>query len=264
MRRLWMPMYWGDYLSDTGHLSTLEHGAYLLLIAHYWQTGCLPTDEPRLARIAKLDSEQWSCVRNAIASLFSKNWTHTRIDKELEKSEEKSKKATDSASKRWNKTEKPIMRTQCEGNANAYANAMLTQHNNILDKSNILPPSKTKNRKALSELAEDAEPTDRDQQAANKASMSHEQLAAEWQSFKDYHRARANRMADWSAAWRTWVSNFQKFKQSPRAGPKKQTGLVARATLELKRQMEFENGSKTQAPGAHEAVEFLPFRTING
>lgn len=80
----WMPLYIADYLADTGHLSTVEHGAYMLLIMHYWQHEGLPGDERRLARIARLSEEEWGAVRDTLADLFDESWRHGRIDHEIE------------------------------------------------------------------------------------------------------------------------------------------------------------------------------------
>jgi uncharacterized protein YdaU (DUF1376 family) len=89
MSRPWMPMYWGDYLRDTGHLTTVQHGTYLLLIAHYWNHGALPTDHASLKRIAGLHGaigeNTWRSICLAIAPFFDENWRHKRIDAELEK-----------------------------------------------------------------------------------------------------------------------------------------------------------------------------------
>lgn len=89
-----MPFYVADYLADTAHLSTVEHGAYLLLIMTYWRQGALPDDDSRLARIARMSGEEWASVRSTIVELFGDGWTHKRIDSELARAEEKSLKAT--------------------------------------------------------------------------------------------------------------------------------------------------------------------------
>jgi len=107
MNRPWMPIYWADYLADTGHLSTLQHGAYLLLIAHYWRHACLPNDEQMLARVTRMSMSDWEENRAVLASLFRENWKHDRIDAELAKSAEISSKRRDAALHKQSKS-KPI------------------------------------------------------------------------------------------------------------------------------------------------------------
>ena len=84
----WMPFYIADYLADTGHLSTLEHGAYLLLIMHYWQNGGLPSQDLKLARICRLLPKEWQKIKQTMVDLFDADWKHHRIDKELATAEE--------------------------------------------------------------------------------------------------------------------------------------------------------------------------------
>jgi uncharacterized protein YdaU (DUF1376 family) len=85
MNRPWMPLYVGDYLGDTGHLTTAQHGAYLLLMMHYWRKGELPDDDRQLCKIAKLPLKTWCQYRATLQDFFYEGWKHKRIDAELAK-----------------------------------------------------------------------------------------------------------------------------------------------------------------------------------
>ena len=85
MNRPWMPLYVGDYLGDTGHLTTAQHGAYLLLMMHYWRKGELPDDDRQLSKITKLPQKTWCEYRATLQDFFHEGWRHKRIDAELER-----------------------------------------------------------------------------------------------------------------------------------------------------------------------------------
>ena len=85
MKRPWMPLYVGDYLGDTGHLTTAQHGAYLLLMMHYWRKGELPDDDRQLSKITKLPLRTWCEYRPTLQDFFHSGWKHKRIDAELER-----------------------------------------------------------------------------------------------------------------------------------------------------------------------------------
>jgi uncharacterized protein YdaU (DUF1376 family) len=87
MGRAWMPLYVGDYLRDTRDLNTLQHGAYLLLIMHYWQHDALPGDDARLAAITGLSVAQWRRIREPVQAKFSDGWRHKRIEAEIAKTD---------------------------------------------------------------------------------------------------------------------------------------------------------------------------------
>lgn len=82
-------MFWGDYLKDTGHLSTAEHGAYLLLIGHYWTTGKpIPDNEAVLSRITRQSVATWRKMSGAILAFFVLEdglWEHGRVEAELDR-----------------------------------------------------------------------------------------------------------------------------------------------------------------------------------
>lgn len=108
----WMPIYWGDYARDTGHLNSAGHGAYLMLIKHYWCTGePLTDDDDELWRVACCDSKRdWLKLRPKVSKLFrisDGKWRHKRIDTEMERAAKKTQAKAEAgrlgAEKRWGK-----------------------------------------------------------------------------------------------------------------------------------------------------------------
>lgn len=89
---LWMPLYIGDYLADTGHLTTTQHGAYLLLLMHYWRKRELPTDDKQLAAIAKLPLRIWLDTKETLQDFFHDGWKHKKVESELARRAEVSNK----------------------------------------------------------------------------------------------------------------------------------------------------------------------------
>lgn len=87
MSRPWMPWYIGDYLRDTGHLTTEQHGAYLLLLAHCWQHGSIPTNQNERAAVTKTPVRRWKNISGPINKFFEADGTQKRVTAELEKAE---------------------------------------------------------------------------------------------------------------------------------------------------------------------------------
>jgi len=84
-----MPLYVGDYLADTTHLTVTEHGAYMLLLMSMWRNGgSLPNDDKSLARHARCTRGQWDRMRPVLIEFFEatdRTITQGRLAKELTK-----------------------------------------------------------------------------------------------------------------------------------------------------------------------------------
>lgn len=67
----YMQFFPGDYLRDTRHLTTEQHGAYLLLLMTMWNHGAkLPNDPSKLARIAGVNLRRWHLIAPDIMPFF--------------------------------------------------------------------------------------------------------------------------------------------------------------------------------------------------
>lgn len=107
---IWMPLYIGDYLAATTHLSAEESGAYLHLLMHQWKNGSLPSDQESLRRIARVEKDAWSNAWSILQAFFEHS-SSMPIQKRLESIREEwnGRKATAVAkaqaasAKRWSK-----------------------------------------------------------------------------------------------------------------------------------------------------------------
>lgn len=206
----WMPMYWGDYLKDTGHLGTLEHGAYLLLIGHYWSTGAaLPDNDNALANIARLPLAKWKAMRGTICRFFAVGdgaWRHGRLEREMTAAVERKAKAKDraehAAAKRW------AGHKQSSGDAPSIARG-------VPEQCPSPSPSPAKAKALGSRLPDDWTPTAEDRAFAEQLGLNPHSIAP---SFRDYWHGVAGakgRKVDWSATWRNWC------RKTAESGPRK-------------------------------------------
>lgn len=131
--KTWMPLYIGDYLADTASLSTLQHGAYMLLMMEIWRNGPIQNNPRRLSRVAKTDVQTWEDeIWPELQDFFTVVdgcLDQKRLRAEREKAEEISKKRANAAAKRHTskqnscKTDANAEQMESNSYANAHANA---------------------------------------------------------------------------------------------------------------------------------------------
>lgn len=84
-----LPLFTDAYLGDTTHLSTFEHGAYLLLLMVSWRSPgcCLPDDDALLARYTRMTRDKWRKARPILEPFFiieNGFWRQARLQNELQ------------------------------------------------------------------------------------------------------------------------------------------------------------------------------------
>lgn len=103
-----MPLFVGDYLADTMHLTLEQHGAYLKMLMVLWRQSCrpIPDDDDHVARILGVTASRWrKAIRPAIEPLFDaeslseKKFRQKRLEKEWEYVSERAEKMRENGRK---------------------------------------------------------------------------------------------------------------------------------------------------------------------
>lgn len=136
---IWMPLYIGDYLADTQHLSAEQSGGYLHLLMHSWKSGPLNSDTEMLRRIARIDSSAWSSAWSILQAFFQPTEAGTLVQPRLERERQawNAKKAASVA--------KAILAANARHNSVAPSNASSKRQALLESCPSPLPSPKDKN-----------------------------------------------------------------------------------------------------------------------
>lgn len=180
----WMPMYWGDYFGDTMHLTTEEHGAYLLLLGIYWRRAkALPNDDKWLASVTKMTTKKWKMVRPNIIEFFDisdGHLIHKRVEKEILRSSGR------------------LHSARAAGRAGGLAKSKLTTVTKKKD-----PSGPKKAGVGLQDL------TVRMFDEFAREKVPRVNVLLELEKFRDFCASRGRRYEDYPAAFRNWLRKAQ-------------------------------------------------------
>jgi uncharacterized protein YdaU (DUF1376 family) len=218
-----LPLWTDAYLGDTTHLTTIEHGAYLLLLITAWRTrdGVLPDDDRLLARYTRMTPTQWKRMRPILADFFvieGGTWTQQRLRDERDAvkqlSERQREKGLRSGEVRSLKT---------KGRHRAAVKSGSTGDEPDVNRKRTSPtptPIEKERDKSLSKktaLPNDFEPElfgEGSEAAKIQDGWDGAHTASQLERFKDHHRKMGSKFADWQAAWGTWVRNSVNFRHN--------------------------------------------------
>lgn len=204
-----MPLDTDAYLADTGHLSTVQHGAYILLIMAMWRSvdGWLPGDDAYLARATRLSLDKWRHMAVVIRPLLiakSDRVSQKRILKEINHLAALPESRAGALAQNPSMASKSLKNNGVDSQNGESAELTLS----LLEDSKKLEVKKERvvRAKARAVLPEAWRPSEKNIAYAAKCGFADPaQVGRMANKFSNHYWANGKTMANWDAAWRMWV-----------------------------------------------------------
>jgi len=103
MASSWFPLFGRDYRAATMGWTAVERGHYTVLLITQWEQGGIPDDLKRLELISPGIGKAWKTISPKFPKSTGGLRKNTRLEHERHLSHERSERARQSASARWNK-----------------------------------------------------------------------------------------------------------------------------------------------------------------
>ena len=266
-----MQLYVGDYLGDTRHLTTEQHGAYLLLLMAMWSSeGELPNDEAKLARMAGVGLAKWRKIGPDVTAFFTVEGaviTQKRLRKEREKWESKSATRRE-AGKRGGDAKALKEKGPHVANAIPIATILPQQKASIYhipspEEVVDVDTSTTAVRgKRGSRISPDWKERDEERQWARERGWSSDEIDDAAVRFRDYWltRTRDATKTDWD---RTFLNRLKDLNDRRKQGPPRNGGRAPQHQREIEALRELDD-EISDTPGASGIVHRLSIAGSSG
>lgn len=213
----------GDFIKDTARLSDGQAMAYLRLIWRYYDQEAPIADEVDVIAFQLGASESdVSLILRSFFKLEADGWHQTRCDSEIQNYRDYLNKQSENGKKggrpRKDKpTENPPesdglttdnpTNTQTKANTNPTESQKKPNHKPLTNNQGIGSADAYKPRRR-SRIPEGYSPKESHIAKAREKGLS---LSDELESFTNFHTGKGSVMADWDAAFHTWLGNASRF-----------------------------------------------------
>jgi uncharacterized protein YdaU (DUF1376 family) len=219
----YLPMYVGDYLKKTRHLTTEQHGAYLLILFDLWEHGgSIPFDHNLLARVANITPKRWGRIWDALEGYFTVSdgkLSHERLNQEIQKCLQISQKR-----KHAGKLGGEARSLKSQGGEQAFAKQMVKQTDSMSESYSDIeekeePKGSSKKKVSSTRGTRLPEtwtlPTEWADEAyqyrtPNGEYLTAEEISHEAAKFRDYWIAQPGTKGtklNWKSTWSNWIRN---------------------------------------------------------